>query len=120
MNIINFNDKILIEILLKEVPEFEKEIISEFNSSAYLVYGDFGIFLRDKLLENDPNMDLIKRSFDLLNKLVESGDDRILQMLKVTIFEILTDYEVSIEKSKFYLKGKALVIFSDVIKFLNE
>jgi hypothetical protein len=115
-----FDNEQLIKILVENIPEFKELITPEFEFSAYIIFGDFGIFLRDKILERSDNEGLINRSFGLLNMLIEQGDEKIIQMLRVTTFEILTDNPQTIAISKQYLKGKAVDIFLQVITFLEK
>ena len=115
-----FDNEQLIKILVENIPEFKELITPEFEFSAYIIFGDFGIFLRDKILEPSDNEGLINRSFGLLNMLIEKGDEKIIQMLRVTTFEILTDNPQTIAISKQYFKGKAVDIFLQVITFLEK
>lgn len=117
---IYFENDMLIKMLLDEVPEFKDSIIQESVFSAYLIYGDFGIFLRDKILGDPDNIEFLERAFGLLNKLIDVGDSKVIQMLRVTTFEILTDYSETIATTKLYLKGKALSLFLEVINFIKN
>jgi len=116
---LKFNDENLIKILVEEIPEFSKSIVPEFSFSAYIVYGDFGIYLCEKILKKPQEIGVIEKAFEVLNKLILEGDDDIRQMLRVTTFEILTDNEQTIETAKKYLNNKALQIFLDVIKLIK-
>lgn len=119
MEKISFSDKDLIDILKEKIPEIEVLLFPEFDFSAYINYGTFGSFLRDKIIEEKDNAELINRSFAFLNFLIENGDEKILQMLRVETFEILTDYAKTIELTKQQLNEKALAIFLEVIKLLK-
>ncbi len=88
---LKFNDEDLIKILIKEFSEFSKFIVPEFSFSAYIIYGDFGIYLSKKILKKPQEVEIIKKGFEVLNKLILEGDDEIIQMLRVTTFEILPE-----------------------------
>jgi hypothetical protein len=119
MDIIKFNDELLIEMLLENIPEFKKNVISEFIFSSYLVFGDFGLFLTEEILNRVKNFDLIERAFNLLNRLGNDGDEKVIQMLRVTTFEILTDDNETIGTAMKYLKGNTLKIFLEVVVFIK-
>ena len=116
---INFDDSTLIKMLQERIPEISDMIFPEFEFSAYINYGIFGSFLRDKIRKESSNLELIQRSFLFLNFLIENGDENILRMIRVETFEMLTDYDETIETTKKYLKGDALQIFFDVVKVLK-
>jgi len=119
MSQISFNDEYLVNLLIEFIPEFKEEIISEFSFSSYIIYGDFGIFLADKILNSKSEIDLIQKCFDFLNNLIENGDEKTIQMLRVTTLEILVDRTETIEAAKIYFTLKSLEIFSEVIFFVT-
>ncbi len=114
----SLNNK-LIERLYSEIPEFKefaKEYIFDiFQMDAYTIYGPFGSFLRDKMLENSGGNYLISRGFNLINNLCDKKNDDIEQMLKSTFFEPLTDYKITIVESQRFLTGKAKDLFNEVL-----
>jgi hypothetical protein len=119
MNKIIFNDDLLIRTLIENIPEFEKEIEPEFIFSAYLIYGDFGIFLRDKIFDKVQGRYIVDKSFTFLNMLANEGDQKVSQMLRVTTFEILIDQTATIAIAKEKLKGKAYEVFLETLKLIN-
>lgn len=119
MKKVNFNNETLIQILQEKIPEVSDFIFPEFLFSAYIIYGTFGTFLRDQIMKKENNLELIERSFAFLNYLIENGDERVLQMLRVETFEMLTDYDETIETAKKYLNDNALQIFLGVIKLIK-
>lgn len=114
----SLNNK-LIEMLYSEIPEFKefaKEYIFDvFHMDAYTIYGPFGSFLRDKILENSDEDYLISKGFNLINNLCDRKNDDIDQMLKSTFFEPLTDYKITIIESQRFLTGKAKDLFNEVL-----
>jgi hypothetical protein len=114
-----FENESLNRLLLASIQELEGFFYNEVEESAYLGYSDFGIFLRDKILEIPQNRDLITKSFQFLNLLVDKGDSEVVTMLRVTTFEILTDDPQVIAVAKQHLKDKALQVFLKVIEFMK-
>ena len=91
---IDFDDEKLVMLLKNKIPEIEDYLFIEFEFSVYIAYGTLGTFMRDKINElsnNNDLLDVIVRSFTFLNFLVENGDNRVIQMLRVETFEVLTD-----------------------------
>jgi hypothetical protein len=119
MSRIKFNDEYLIGLLEEGIPEFGKSIVPEFRFSAYMIYGSFGTFLLENILHNPLSMSDVEKGFQILNDLILNGDDDIVQMLRVTTFEILTDDDRAIATAKMHLNDKALQIFLEVIKLLK-
>ena len=62
---------------------------------------------------------MIHRCFDFLNEIMEKGDEKVHQMVRVTTFEILTDQLPVMEEANKWLNGKALIIFLEVVKFIR-
>ncbi len=114
-----FDDKMLINLLKERIPEIKQVIYPEMEFSAFIHFGLFGGFLRDEIMNDESNKELIERSFGFLNYLFENGDERIKRMLRVETFEILTDFPKTINVSKVYLKGQALENFIEVIKLIK-
>lgn len=119
MTKISFNNEALIETLQTRIPEIKEFLYPEILFSAYICYGTFGSLLRDEIIRENKNKDLIERSFLFINYLIENGDKDVLTMLRVATFEILTDYEETIITAKKYLMGNALQIFLEVVKLLK-
>ena len=114
-----FDDSMLISLLKEQIPEVKEFIYPEMEFSAFIHFGLFGSFLRDQIMNDESKKELIERSFSFLNSLFESGDERIKRMLRVETFEILTDFQKTIDFSKIYLKRQALDNFIDIIKLLK-
>lgn len=112
------DNKGLIRFLISRIPEF-KDMSSQLeDESAYLHFGYFAVFLIDAI-EEGKNEDLIHRSFNLLNDLVNLDDDNINTMLRVEVFELLADNKKSFPICKEKLEGSALKLFEKVSKFLE-
>lgn len=115
----SFDDNELINLLKDKIPEIKQFIYPEMEFSAFIHFGLFGGFLRDYIMKNEGKNELTVRSFEFINDLFENGDERIQTMLRVEAFELLTDFQKTIDTSKAYLKGKALENFIDVIKLIK-
>ena len=117
----NLLNKELINSLYSEVPEFkefsEEYIFDVFKNDAYTIYGPFGSFLRDRILENlDKNKNILLKGFNFINSIAGINDPDIEQMLKVTFFEPLIDYKLSIVESEKLLTGRAKQLLNEVLK----
>jgi len=86
--------------LVESFPEFKK---SEFYGATdseitYLVFGDFDRFLLDYMMKNLDSIssdDLIKRFCSFVNKLYDSGNNNLRELVLVGMFEYLGQYQIS-------------------------
>lgn len=88
------------DALLRRVPAFAKarssdpSFLSYDDDSPYLVFGDFGLFIREYLKVIDTPMKddtFLKQSFELLNEMLTSTDPEVQNLAVVGVFETLTD-----------------------------
>lgn len=102
--------KILTKELLSDFPDFVREMQPD-DIQPFMLFGDFGIYLRDGI-ENDSFDELqLQKIFNFLNKIGESTNDEVHNLLTVGVFEILTDSEKVVKMAKLKLKGDALKDF---------
>lgn len=92
-NIDDFTYKVLVDLLFKILPEyraiFETENIGDdFSSGVYLFMNEFTLFLCDEI-EKDPKGIIVNKAFTFINKVGESDNLEVLNILKVGILEIL-------------------------------
>lgn len=113
-----------VNILLRRVPAFavaraqDESYMSHDDDSPYLVFGDFGRFLKYLLkYESDASKSAstLTEAFKLLGEMVTSTDDEVANLAEVGVFEVLTDSPESITAARQYLSGKALDIFERVV-----
>ena len=106
-----------VKVLLQYVPEFRR--VSNFEndeSEPTYVFGVFGLFLRDTIMQGSTPVETIETSFNLLNEMASSDDDEIVNLIEVTVFEILTDSPKTIGVARQRLFGKALSRFEQVVQ----
>lgn len=96
----------VISTLLTECPEFAKSV--DLSEGAYVILGDFAIFLRNGIERKALQPDELGRCFSFLNKMGESDDLEVHNLLVVGVLEILTDTDDSLAIAKQYLKGHSL------------
>lgn len=116
MEEIIFDDKSLIILLKDHIPEVSDYIYPEIEFSAYLIFGAFGGFLQERVLKNSESS-IVIRSFSFLNRLIENGDPKVIQLLRVTTLEMLTDKKETIDCAKQYLSEKGFRLFQEVINY---
>src|SRR5258708_19336606 len=92
--------------LFSAIPEFRNYVTKNFSKNfhelSYILFGQFGIFLRDLILDA-PLEATIDKCFSFVSKLAEEDNLEINQMLKATFFEPLMDYRKTIDYSKIKL-----------------
>lgn len=103
------------DYLKSEIPEFWGTRVQDDATEPHTIFGDFAIWLRDRLFIDDKEKDfgLIKRSCNLIQELVDRGNDDVLNVVEMTIFEILLDelqerYRYNAFRLNF--KGEALTL----------
>jgi len=114
----NKNVDFFLKRILKEFPEFTKEMNPDIY--AYDIFGDFGIYIRNKIDSNSiSEIDLV-RIFNFLNEMGESEDDKVQNLLTVGVLEILTDSQTAMKIAKQHLKNKALKNLISIYKYWYE
>jgi hypothetical protein len=117
-----------VELLLSQVPEFaaarsrDESFMSYDDDSPYLVFGDFGLFLREQL-ENKPlpgaNEDWLQPSVDVIDKLLTSSDPEVSNLIQVGVLEVLSDYPDAINLVKAHLSIPGREKFDDWVRISN-
>ncbi|MFY9620739.1 MAG: hypothetical protein WAQ99_13090 [Pyrinomonadaceae bacterium] len=109
-------------ILLEEIPAFALErsrndtSLSHELDLPYLVYGDFGFFLRDVLetTTNSPDREnLLRQGFDLLSEMLTSSDPKIVNLAEVGVFEILSEKPDTLTTARNYLTDEAREVVNE-------
>jgi len=123
-NINDFIYKILADLLFKILPEyrtiFELEN-NEYNLSGgvYLFMNEFASFLC-KEIEKDPKSIIVNKAFTFINKVGESNNLEILNILRVGILEILyTSKNVNRELVSNSLSEKLREYFHEFSRYYN-
>lgn len=105
----------IINLLKEQIPEFWKMRTIEDSNEAYVVYGDFAIWLANQI-NNKINIEAIKRSCELIEKLVESGNEEILNLVEISILEILVDELKNHKEAKKYFNKQVSDLLEKVYK----
>jgi len=113
----SFDRNIILDLYAK-FPDFEKDIHKnvdeEFHYNPYSVFGSFGGWLVNLILEGE-KLGTIEQSFDFINDLCEQNAGDCNGILQVTFFEHLTDYKITIEAAQAKLRTIALKLFEEVL-----
>lgn len=101
-----------VELLLSRVPDFaearsrDSSFMSyERDDRPYLVFGDFGLFLREQLDNREPgaNQKKLGPSFELIDEMLTSSDPEVENLIQVGVLEVLSDHPDAIRLVKSYL-----------------
>lgn len=102
--------------LLVRVPSFARvrerspSFISYRDDRAYLVFGDFGRFLQERMSQPTGDESTLRASFDLLDEMLTSADVELVNLAQVGVFEQLVDDPAKLRKAKQYLSDNAKVV----------
>lgn len=86
-------NKFLMELLFTMVPEYQLYYEQENNVDdlfigRYLFMNDFASFLSDEIIQN-PQSVIVSKAFNFINKIGESDNLEVLNVVRVGILEIL-------------------------------
>lgn len=115
----NPNVENFIEQLLKSFPKFIDEMKPD-DLQPYMLFGDFGIYIRNLIDSGDCNDAEINKIFSFLNKMGECSDAGVHNVLAVGVLEIILDNKKATILAKQNLKGDALEDFNLIQKFWYE
>jgi len=103
------NEKNIVVKLLYSIPEIREEYELEFEwwdgefPGLHNIFGDvFNPFLI-RLIKNNNNLNLLKRTFEFLENMAISNDDNVKNVLSVTVLENLGDDKKILNKSFEYM-----------------
>ncbi len=117
-----------VELLLNQVPEFaearsrDASFMSYDDDSPYLVFGDFGLFLREQLKIRPlrgTNEDWLQPSVDVIDKLLTSSDPEVSNLIQVGVLEILSDFPTAMNLVKPRLSIQGQEKFDDWVRISN-
>lgn len=109
-----------VKILLERIPEFRAARVQQDDSLPYVVFGDFAIFLRNRISAGMTSDSVTVAAFDLLNDMVISSDSDVVNLVVVGVFEILADRADCIKVARQLLSRKARGLFEDVLAVGGE
>jgi hypothetical protein len=76
------------------------------DDSPYLIFGDFGLFLRERLKKKTmpgANDDWLQPSVQLIDKMLTASDLEISNLIQVGVLDVLSDYPDVLKLVKRYL-----------------
>ena len=111
----------MIDVLVARVPAFAesdsgREVLARDRHLPYVVFGRFASFLNELLSRVLPADATVQASFQLLNEMGNSADQRVVKLTGAGVFEILTDSSHSIRAARLLLYGRAIDLFEKVIQ----
>ncbi len=117
----DLTNKILANLLFKMLPEYQKfyeheNIGNDLNVGGYLFMNEFASFLSSEIIRN-PQSTTVSKSFDFINKIGESDNLEVLNIVKIGILEILyTNKNVNREVVFTLLSKKMQKCFQEISK----
>ena len=110
----------MVDVLVARVPAFAesdlgREVLNGNRDLPYVVFGGFATFLNQLLLSTLPSDPTVQASFQLLNEMGSSADQRVVDLAGAGVFEVLTDSSRSIRASRQLLYGPAIDLFERMI-----
>ncbi len=116
----------LTEHLIKDFPELKEEyhkIITwygkDFPGNHNIFCDVFNPFIID-LLDSDRKENLLKRAMSFLNKMAESEDDEVVNVLEVTILERIGDSPKWLKIAREYMSPKVLNLSEEIERYLGR
>jgi hypothetical protein len=94
-----------VTILRERFPEFTESGEKWDDALPHDAYGTFALFLC-RLIERGASERLIARAFDLFNEMAE-GEDDIVNLLEVSVLEIVADHPACLRIAENRLSGAA-------------
>ncbi|HEY2566236.1 MAG TPA: hypothetical protein VGH95_00805 [Candidatus Aquirickettsiella sp.] len=93
--------------LLKDFPNFIN-VMNPDDFQPYMLFGDFGIYIRDLIDHGSYDENELDKLFDFLNEMGNSSDEEVQNLLTVGVLEIITDSSTAMMLARKKLKGIAL------------
>jgi hypothetical protein len=111
----------MVHALVARVPAFSesawgREVLTANRDLPYVVFGGFASFLNRLLLGAPSSDSTIQASFQLLNEMGNSADQRVVDLAAAGVFEVLTDSQQSIRVARQLLYGPAIDLFERMIQ----
>ena len=101
------------KLLFKRFPELkDKILLKEIN---YGVFGEFAEIIDEGISFKELDEVRLSQYYEFLNEIGESKDDQLINLLEVAVFEGLICSYYTINASKKYLKGNALILYEKVL-----
>ena len=106
-----------VETMTTEIPEL-RECGARFDVSLpHDAFGTLALFVVDRIQRSDEeDQDLLRRAFSLFNRMAESSDEDIVNLLVVSAIEILADDEDVHRFARDWFSTKAAALFERVLR----
>ena len=95
----------------------------EREDNPYLVFGDFGLFLRQELDEEGiftANENRLRRSFQVIDEMLTSADPEFANLIQVGVLEVLADHPEALMLVKNNLSGPGQEKFEEWIRISQQ
>lgn len=103
----NLEIEIFTKRLLEDFPNFINEMKPD-DFQPYMLFGDFGIYIRDLIDRGGYDENELDKIFQFLNEMGNSSNEEVQNLLTVGVLEILTDSNTATMLAQKNLKGTAL------------
>lgn|SRR6266850_4625780 len=116
---LNYDD--MVDTLVGRIPAFAesdlgREVLAGSRDLPYVVFGGFASFLNQLVSSVAPLDPTVQTSFQLLNEMASSADQRIVNLAGTGVFEILTNSSQSIRVARELLYGPGIDLFERMIQ----
>ena len=109
----------IIARLFENFEEFKN--LSDYDTDEllmiYNIMGDFALDFQNDFMSQNLTPSRIDKFFDFLNLMAASDDEKIINVLMVEIFEILSDKKETIKAAREKLSPKAVRLFQETLDF---
>jgi hypothetical protein len=112
----------VVSTLMHEVPEFaasfdaDKALSAEDRTDPYIVFGEFGSFLRTVVPQRSLEDPTVLASFRLLTALAGSENPEVYDLVSAGTLELLLDTPETIRAARQLLYGRALDAFEELVR----
>ena len=107
----------LIKILFKNFDDFRESCHYEPSEIIpYNVFGDFAIYIQEKLLDGKLTRDETKKAYELFNHMASSADKEVQNILVVEVFEIFSDNKETVILTRNNLNQQGLDLFEKTLR----
>lgn len=114
----------IVNNMLMAIPEvrpvFEKELEWWSEVLPHIVFGDVLNPYLLELLKSDKEIDALKRIFDFFEQMANCNDEKVQNVLAVTVLERLGDEKTILNTATKYMGKQTKVISNDVEKALGR
>jgi hypothetical protein len=85
----------------------------------YMVLGEFGTFLRDRIAACDTTDELVRRALTFINDTFNANADEVRNLLQIGVFEPLCDRPKAAVAALMFLTGDARTAFIETLSWVS-